>query len=80
VTVRRIVPDLYTVDKEASRRFFVDGIGLEVAMDLPFITTFASRASPRQAKKSRDRVWRGPILLWIGQSVIRIRSQARWRG
>jgi catechol 2,3-dioxygenase-like lactoylglutathione lyase family enzyme len=46
VTVRRIVPDLYTADRQASRRFFVDGIGLGVAMDLPFITTFASPLSP----------------------------------
>lgn len=45
MTVRRIVPDLYTDDKEASRRFFVEGIGLEVAMDLSFITTFASPAA-----------------------------------
>lgn len=42
MTVRRIVPDLYTPDREASRRFFVEGIGLELAMDMEFITTFAA--------------------------------------
>ncbi len=41
MTVRRIVPDLHAHDPAASRDFYVGVIGLEVAMDLGWIVTFA---------------------------------------
>ena len=40
--VRRIVPDISSTDLEATRDFYVDLVGLEVAMDLGFIVTLVS--------------------------------------
>ena len=40
LSVRRIVPDLHAADPGASRAFFVDVLGLEMAMDLGWIVTF----------------------------------------
>jgi catechol 2,3-dioxygenase-like lactoylglutathione lyase family enzyme len=42
MSVRRIVPDLHTTDPGASRAFYVDVLGLEVAMDLGWIVTFSA--------------------------------------
>jgi catechol 2,3-dioxygenase-like lactoylglutathione lyase family enzyme len=42
MSVRRIVPDLHTADPGASRAFYVDVLGLRVAMDLGWIVTFAA--------------------------------------
>jgi catechol 2,3-dioxygenase-like lactoylglutathione lyase family enzyme len=42
MSVRRIVPDLHAADPGASRAFYVDVLGLEVAMDLGWIVTFVA--------------------------------------
>jgi catechol 2,3-dioxygenase-like lactoylglutathione lyase family enzyme len=42
MTIRRVVPNIGAVDLEASRAFYVDGLGFEVAMDLGWVITFAS--------------------------------------
>ena len=34
MSVSRIVPDIKTKDLDASRQFYVDVLGLEVAMDM----------------------------------------------
>ena len=53
--VRRIVPDLKSKNLDASRKFYVDVIGLEVAMDLGFIVTLVSPANPTaQVSLMRD--------------------------
>ena len=44
--VRRIVPDLHAQDPGASRAFYVDVLGLEVAMDLGWVVTFAAPDNP----------------------------------
>jgi catechol 2,3-dioxygenase-like lactoylglutathione lyase family enzyme len=40
--VRRIVPDVHSLDPGSSRAFYVDVLGLEVAMDLGWVVTFAA--------------------------------------
>ena len=40
--VRRIVPDIRSADPGASRAFYVDVLGLELAMDLGWVVTFAA--------------------------------------
>jgi catechol 2,3-dioxygenase-like lactoylglutathione lyase family enzyme len=40
--VRRIVPDVHALDPGASRAFYVDFLGLEVAMDLGWVVTYAA--------------------------------------
>jgi catechol 2,3-dioxygenase-like lactoylglutathione lyase family enzyme len=40
--VKRIVPDITADDPAASREFYVDVLGLEVAMDLGWVVTFAA--------------------------------------
>jgi catechol 2,3-dioxygenase-like lactoylglutathione lyase family enzyme len=42
MAVRRIVPDIKSKDLDASRKFYVDVLGLEVAMDMGFIVTLVS--------------------------------------
>jgi predicted enzyme related to lactoylglutathione lyase len=44
--VKRIVPDVCSPDPAASRAFYEGVLGLEVAMDLGWITTFAAPGNP----------------------------------
>jgi predicted enzyme related to lactoylglutathione lyase len=46
MSVRRIVPDIKSKDLDASRQFYVDVLGLEVAMDMGFVVTFVSPSNP----------------------------------
>jgi catechol 2,3-dioxygenase-like lactoylglutathione lyase family enzyme len=46
MAVRRVVPDLPSRDPAASREFYVDVLGLEVAMDQGWITTFTAPGNP----------------------------------
>jgi catechol 2,3-dioxygenase-like lactoylglutathione lyase family enzyme len=46
VRVRRIVPDLQSEDPAASREFYAEVLGLEVAMDQGWIVTFAAPDNP----------------------------------
>ena len=45
MTIRRVVPNIWSADPEASRAFYVDVLGFEVAMDMGWIVTFASPAN-----------------------------------
>jgi len=55
MSVKRIVPDIKSKDFDASRRFYVDVLGLEVAMDMGFIVTLVSPANPTaQVSLMRD--------------------------
>jgi catechol 2,3-dioxygenase-like lactoylglutathione lyase family enzyme len=42
MTVRRIVPDFHVDAPDASRAFYVEVLGLEVALDLGWIVTFVA--------------------------------------
>ena len=42
MTIRRVVPNIEAADPTPSRTFYVDVLGLEVAMDMGWIITFAS--------------------------------------
>jgi catechol 2,3-dioxygenase-like lactoylglutathione lyase family enzyme len=44
--IRRIVPNIRTTDLPATRAFYGEILGLEVAMDLGFIETFTSPNNP----------------------------------
>ncbi len=46
MSVRRIVPDIRSKHLDASRHFYVDVLGLEVAMDMGFIVTLRSPTNP----------------------------------
>jgi catechol 2,3-dioxygenase-like lactoylglutathione lyase family enzyme len=46
VTVRRVVPDFQAVDPDASATFYVEVLGMEVAMDLGWIITLAAPDNP----------------------------------
>ena len=55
MSVRRIVPDIRSKDLDASRQFYVDVLGLEVAMDMGFIVTLVSPGNPTaQVSLMRD--------------------------
>ena len=45
MTIRRVVPAIQSVDLAASRAFYIDTLGFEVAMDLGWVVTFASPAN-----------------------------------
>jgi len=40
--MRRIVPNIYSNDIEKSKQFYTEFLGMDVAMDLGWIVTFAS--------------------------------------
>lgn len=46
MSVRRIVPDIRSKQLDASRQFYVDVMGLEVAMDMGSIVTLVSPSNP----------------------------------
>ena len=46
MNVRRIVPDIRAKQLETSRQFYVDVLGLEVAMDMGSIVTLRSSTNP----------------------------------
>jgi catechol 2,3-dioxygenase-like lactoylglutathione lyase family enzyme len=46
MSVRRIVPDIRSKQLDTSRQFYVDVLGLEVAMDMGFIVTLVSPTNP----------------------------------
>ena len=63
MSVRRIVPDLHAEDPGASREFFVEVLGLEVAMDQGWIVTFAAPGEPTARVDSAAQGWyRLPIV------------------
>lgn len=43
--IRRIVPNIYSNDLEASKRFYRDFLGMTLAMDMGWILTFLSPAN-----------------------------------
>ncbi|KAB5491756.1 MULTISPECIES: VOC family protein [Flagellimonas] len=44
--MRRIVPNIYSDDLAASKSFYIDFLGMDMAMDLGWIVTFASKENP----------------------------------
>lgn len=44
--MRRIVPNIYSNDLEASKKFYVDFLEMELVMDLGWIITFVSKENP----------------------------------
>jgi predicted enzyme related to lactoylglutathione lyase len=46
MSVRRVVPDFQAQDLAASRQFYAEVLGLEVAMDHGWIVTFAAPGNP----------------------------------
>ena len=55
VSVRRIVPDIRSKQLDTSRQFYVDVLGLEVAMDMGSIVTLRSSTNPTaQVSLMRD--------------------------
>jgi catechol 2,3-dioxygenase-like lactoylglutathione lyase family enzyme len=53
--IRRVVPDIKSKQMDESRSFYVDFLGLKVAMDMGFIMTFVSPSNPTaQISVTRD--------------------------
>jgi catechol 2,3-dioxygenase-like lactoylglutathione lyase family enzyme len=46
MSIRRVVPDIKSQHLAESRAFYVDFLGLEVAMDMGFVMTFVSPSNP----------------------------------
>ena len=44
--IRRVVPDLHAENPAASREFYEQVLGLELAMDLGWILTFTAPGNP----------------------------------
>ena len=45
IAIRRIVPNIYSSDLEASKRFYSTFLGMTLAMDMGWILTFVSPAN-----------------------------------
>jgi len=46
MSIRRIVPNIASTDPDLCRAFYVDFLGLEAAMDMGWIATYASPRNP----------------------------------
>jgi catechol 2,3-dioxygenase-like lactoylglutathione lyase family enzyme len=46
MSIRRVVPDIASTDMDASRAFYVDLLGFNVAMDMGWIVTVVSPSNP----------------------------------
>ena len=46
ISINRIVPNIYSVDIEQSKKFYMDFLGMELVMDMKWILTFASKENP----------------------------------
>jgi catechol 2,3-dioxygenase-like lactoylglutathione lyase family enzyme len=46
VSIRRVVPDIKSQNFAGSRAFYVDFLGMELAMDMGFVMTFVSPSNP----------------------------------
>lgn len=46
ISILRIVPNIYSIDIEKSRQFYLDFLDMELVMDMGWILTFASKDDP----------------------------------
>lgn len=46
INILRIVPNIYSIDIEKSRQFYIDFLDMELVMDMEWILTFASKDNP----------------------------------
>lgn len=46
MTIRRVVPDIKSRNLVDSRAFYVDFLGMDLAMDVGFVMTFVSPSNP----------------------------------
>ena len=46
MTIRRVVPDIKSRNLADSRAFYVDFLGMQMAMDMGFVMTFVSPSNP----------------------------------
>lgn len=46
INILRIVPNIYSIDIEKSRWFYIDFLHMELVMDMKWILTFASKDNP----------------------------------
>lgn len=46
ISIRRIVPNIYSNDLEASKAFYLEFLRMDLVMDLGWILTFASKENP----------------------------------
>lgn len=46
MNIKRIVPDINSSNLEESKKFYINFIGLEMAMDMEWILTFISKSNP----------------------------------
>jgi predicted enzyme related to lactoylglutathione lyase len=44
--ILRIVPNIYSIDVQKSKQFYVDFLNMELVMDMGWILTFASKDNP----------------------------------
>lgn len=46
LSIRRVVPNIYSNDMEQSKQFYTTFLGMELAMDMEWIFTFSSTENP----------------------------------
>jgi predicted enzyme related to lactoylglutathione lyase len=46
INILRIVPNIYSVDIEKSRQFYIEFLDMDLVMDMEWILTFASKDNP----------------------------------
>jgi predicted enzyme related to lactoylglutathione lyase len=46
ISINHIVPNIFSIDVEGSKQFYMDFLGLALVMDMEWILTFASKDNP----------------------------------
>jgi predicted enzyme related to lactoylglutathione lyase len=46
VAIKRIVPNIFSLDLTQSKQFYTDFLGMELVMDMGWVMTFASKDNP----------------------------------
>jgi catechol 2,3-dioxygenase-like lactoylglutathione lyase family enzyme len=83
VSVRRVVPDIHTRHLQQSREFYTNLLGLEVAMDLGWITTLVSPKNATAQLSLLERDDTAPVVPGISievEDVDTVHAEARRRG
>ncbi len=75
MNIRRVVPDIPSKHFEESRAFYMDFLGMKLAMDMDFILTFVSQSNPTaQVSIVRDEGASGSASNAASKSSIRLRT------
>jgi hypothetical protein len=84
MNIRRVVPDIPSKRFEESRAFYMDFLGMKLAMDMDFILRFVSQSNPTRGRLCNATTLRrqaGPFFFTsLSRHLVGLRCRWWWRG